>query len=360
MLPLRRISAAERDVFNNFVQASPKAHFLQLYEWGVLKAGTGWQFYPYLLEEGGQPVASALVLSRKVPGTGRSLWYIPRGPVVDFQDERRFAMLMSALKQEAAAHGALGIRIDPDLPVATPSVRENILRAGFKPRPGGLNFEGAQPRFVFRLALQPDLDEIIANFAPKTRYNIRLAGRRGVEVEIGARQEDMAVFYQILEVTAERDGFLVRSARYFDDIWRLFITKGYAQLFMARYQGKIIAATLAFICGDKVWYLYGASSNEHRNVMPNYLLQWEMIRWAKESGCQIYDFRGVSGDLNENNPLYGLYRFKKGFSGDFVEFIGEFDLPVAKLPFWVFNRAEPFMRGVLRRVATLRKRARVE
>lgn len=95
---------------------------------------------------------------------------------------------------------------------------------------------------------------------------------------------------------------------------------------MAYFKDEPIAGTLAVQYGDKTWYLYGASSNEHRNKMPNYLLQWEMIRWAVEGKCRIYDFRGVSGDLSPSNPLYGLYRFKKGFSGDFVEFCGEFDL----------------------------------
>ena len=90
----------------------------------------------------------------------------------------------------------------------------------------------------------------------------------------------------------------------------------------------VIAGTIAILYGDKVWYLYGASSNDNRKAMPNYLLQWEMIRWSIEAGCKIYDFRGVSGDISEDNPLYGLYRFKKRFGGDFVEFVGEYELPI--------------------------------
>lgn len=101
-------------------------------------------------------------------------------------------------------------------------------------------------------------------------------------------------------------------------------------LYMAFSEGQPIAGTLAIHYGDKVWYLYGASSNEHRNLMPNYLLQWRMIQWAVETGCRIYDFRGVSGDLSEDNPLYGLYKFKKGFGGEFTEFVGEMDLVLNK------------------------------
>ena len=106
--------------------------------------------------------------------------------------------------------------------------------------------------------------------------------------------------------------------------WR--ISARIARIYLAYYEGQPIAGSLAIHYGDKVWYLYGASSNEHRNVMPNYLVQWEMIRWAIETGCRIYDFRGVSGYLDESNPLYGIYRFKKGFSGELTEFIGEMNL----------------------------------
>ena len=102
------------------------------------------------------------------------------------------------------------------------------------------------------------------------------------------------------------------------------------RLYMAYYEDKPIAGTLAINYGDKVWYLYGASSNAYRNVMPNYLLQWEMIKWAIASGSRVYDFRGVSGDIDESNPLYGLYRFKKGFNGELTEFLGEYDLVLNK------------------------------
>jgi lipid II:glycine glycyltransferase (peptidoglycan interpeptide bridge formation enzyme) len=87
-----------------------------------------------------------------------------------------------------------------------------------------------------------------------------------------------------------------------------------------------VAGAVAIRYGDKVWYLYGASDTAHRNYMPCYLMQWTMIQWALETNCRLYDFRGVSGFVSEDNPLYGLYRFKKGFNGDFTEFIGEFDM----------------------------------
>ena len=162
----------------------------------------------------------------------------------------------------------------------------------------------------------------MAMFHSKWRYNIRLAERKGVTVRVVGREE-VPAFSKLMLETGVRDGFVVRNAQYFENM--LENLGEHARLYMAYAEGEPIAGTLAVAYGDKVWYLYGASSNEHRNLMPNYLLQWNMMCWALELKCRIYDFRGVSGDVSEDNPLYGLYRFKKGFGGDFTEFVGELD-----------------------------------
>ena len=122
--------------------------------------------------------------------------------------------------------------------------------------------------------------------------------------------------------TGVRDNFLIRPLEYFEKMYDE-LAPNYMKLLIAEYEGNPIAAVIPIIYGNKVWYLYGASSNEYRNVMPNYLLQWEQIKLALENHCDIYDFRGVSGHVDENHPQYGIYKFKKGFNGDFVEFVGE-------------------------------------
>ena len=166
-------------------------------------------------------------------------------------------------------------------------------------------------------------EELLNSFESKWRYNIRLAMRKGVTVRI-CGPEMLEDFYRIMVETGMRDNFVTRPLSYFR---RMMDSMGeHLRLYMAFYEDKPIAGTLAIHYGDKVWYLYGASSNSYRNVMPNYLLQWEMMRWALAEGCTLYDFRGVSGDLSPDNPLYGLYRFKKGFGGEFTEFCGEFEL----------------------------------
>jgi lipid II:glycine glycyltransferase (peptidoglycan interpeptide bridge formation enzyme) len=122
------------------------------------------------------------------------------------------------------------------------------------------------------------------------------------------------------------------------------------RLYLAKIDGKIVAGTIAILYGDKVWYLYGASSNEARNYMPNYLLQWEMIKWAVENNCRTYDFRGVSGDIDETNPLYGLYRFKKGYGGDLTEFIGEIALDFKPFIAWCIDNILPIFMWIRKKI----------
>ncbi len=352
----RLISAAERQEFNRFVAWGPKGHILQSYEWGEIKAQTGWEPLRLVVEDQGQIVAAVSVLQRRIPVLGRTIFYAPRGPVADIHNPAVFDFLLAELRRLAKQQGAVFLKIDPDIPAADPDWQQYLTSRGFRPAAKGAGFEGVQPRFVFRLDLTPDVQTIFANFQQKTRYNIRLAEKKGVEVTSDSRKEDLPEFYRVLKETTERDNFLVRSYDYFLDLWEHLVVPGYAKLFLARYNGQIIAGTLAFIFGPNAWYIYGASSNSYRNVMPNYLLQWRMICWAKENNCTMYDFRGVPGHLTEDNPLYGLYRFKKGFSGDYTEFIAEHDLVYNPALYWLWTTGEPLYQRNIRRLIALKKK----
>ncbi len=335
MREARLIGPEEKDFFNAFVENSPKPHFLQTYEWGELKRTTGWEFFPLMTFREGRPVAAALLLKRPLP-LGLSFFYAPRGPILGWdcssEDEDFF---WEEVKRLARRHRGVFVKVDPDVPRSDAAYAEMLARRGFRPAGARGGFGGLQPRFVFRLDLGPSPEEILARMAPKTRYNIRLAARKGVRVRPARDKEDLAVFYAILLETARRDGFLVRSYSYFEKMWDLFVARGKARLFLAEYLGEVLAGALAFWCGDKVWYLYGASRSRHRNVMPNHLLQWEMICWARSLGCRVYDFRGVPPGERPGDPLAGLYRFKKGFGAEFTEFVGEHDLVLS--PFWYFS-----------------------
>ncbi|MCX5779568.1 MAG: peptidoglycan bridge formation glycyltransferase FemA/FemB family protein, partial [Firmicutes bacterium] len=213
------------------------------------------------------------------------------------------------------------------------------------------DFEGVQPAFVFQLDIRPAASQLLANMHAKTRYNIKLAQKKGVTIRTAIGKVDLPAFYTILQETAQRDQFLIRGYEYFEMIWDQMVENGLAQIFLAEYQGQVISATLALILGRKTWYLYGASSNDYRNVMPNYLIQWEMILWAQAQGCEIYDFRGVSGDMDESNPLYGLYRFKKGFNGELIEFVGDWDRVYSPSLYFAWTRILPRYRQWTRKIS---------
>lgn len=345
----RLLGEDEKERFNAFTAGGPKGHILQSWEWGDVKAGTGWIPLRLVVEEEGEVVAAISLLERKIPLINKKIFYAPRGPVLDYSNRQLFDFLLEEVRKVARQRGAFVLKIDPDISSSDKSLDAYLREKGFVPK-ANQDFEGIQPRYVFRLDITPSIEELTAALHSKTRYNIRLAKRKGVTVKEDCTREDLKAFYEILTVTAERDNFLVRAFSYFEILWECLVEHGLAKLFMAEYEGRYIAGTLAFIFGDKAWYLYGASSNKHRNVMPNYLLQWAMISWAKSKGCTMYDFRGVPGNLTEDNPLYGLYRFKKGFGAEYTEFVGEYDLVYSPFYYRVYNNMEKVYSGGFKKI----------
>lgn len=326
------LTEKDYDSYKKFIESSPKGHFMQGPEWGKVKNEWTWKAVVEKNKDG-EIIGALSVLIRKVPWLPFTIMYAPRGPVCDVHDKAVIAALFAGARALAVKYRSYIFKIDPDVPVDDKEFMAIMGSFGFELHGDGKNFDSIQPRFVFRLNIEGKTeDEVFAGFHSKTRYNIRVAKKHGVEIKISDKSA-LPEFVELMRETGKRDGFSTRPIEYFEGMLDAFGKQ--ARLYMAYYQGKAIAGTLAIQYGDKVWYNYGASSNQYRNMMPNYLLQWEMIRWAIETKCRIYDFRGVSGDLSPNNPLYGLYRFKKGFNGDLTEFCGEFDLilnrPVAIL-----------------------------
>jgi lipid II:glycine glycyltransferase (peptidoglycan interpeptide bridge formation enzyme) len=315
---------------------------MQSVDWGKQKPQ--WRWYALMAQdEAGTIRGSMALLIRKAPLLPCALAYGARGPIFDSQDPETLEALLSAARGLALKHRCFEIKLDPAIHVSDTHISAQLLSAGYRHTGGGKNFEGVQPRFVFRLDIQGKTpEEVFAGFHQKWRYNIRLAERKGVAVEIRSDGQALDDFAALMAATGKRDGFGVRDRAYFAAMLQN-LGKG-VRLYMAYSNGQAIAGSIAVAYGDKVWYLYGASGNESRDLMPNYLLQWHMIQWALERRARLYDFRGVSGDLSEDNPLYGLYRFKKGFGGELTEFIGEYDLVLS--PFW--KKTAKFGERVLR------------
>lgn len=318
--------------FDDFIKANPRGHFLQSREWANVKPD--WtQEVIVSTDENGDIRGAMSVLVRKLPVLGCSIMYCARGPVCDTHDEAVIKELLDKAKILAKRHKAYVLKMDPDVLISDTQFETILKNLGCRVSRSTENYAGLQPRFVFRLHLNGRTEEeIINSFHSKTRYNIRLAERKGVVVKIGTEQ-DVSVFYKLITETGKRDGFIVRTEEYYKNVLKYMGEN--ARLYMAYAGDTAIAGTIAINFGNKCWYLYGASSNEQRNLMPNYQLQWAMIKWAIERGCDIYDFRGVPGDLSEDNPMIGLYKFKVGFNGDYTEFIGMVE--------YVFNKNMYFL-----------------
>lgn len=346
-LEVRVAEEADRGRFNAHI-AQIGGDLLQSFEWGEIKGRTGWEPLRLMVWDKDQVRASISILQRELPLLKSPIFYAPRGPVMDFTDAAALDCLLHRVRELARERGAVMLKIDPPVPKFRGDVAAILSSRGFRHVDKGLAFDGVQPRFVMQLDLSPSEEEILAGMKGKTRYNIRYAERKGVRIKENCTRRDLAVFYQILLETAQRDNFTVRAYPYFELLWDHLVHRGMGKLFMASYQGEYLAGAFLFRLGPIAWYVYGASSNRHRNLMPNYLIQWAMIKWAKRQGCRIYDFRGVSGDLDPESPLYGLYRFKTGFGASLVEYLGEYDLPFRPGLYRLWRKSEPWHKSILK------------
>ncbi len=247
--------------------------------------------------------------------------YIPKGPLGS--DWEGLWPLVDAMCRE---NRAVFLKVEPDAWEGDSCPAEALGRAGFRPSPHDL-----QPRRTIVIDLQGDEDQILARMKQKTRYNIRLAGRKDVQV---AASDDLDAFSRLVEVTGERDAFGVHTPEYYRRAYELFHPSGKCELFIASYEGQPLAGLMVFAHGERAWYLYGASNNRERNRMPTYLIQWEAILWAREKGCTSYDLWGVPDFAEEelesqfttrSEGLWGVYRFKRGFGGDLRRTCGAWD-----------------------------------
>jgi len=327
----------KQDELEKFLATHPKSHFMQSLMWTKIK--DNWQHEFVVAYDDKKIVGAMLILIHKLPLFNTTLMYAPRGPVCDIHNKEVFEGLINKAKELAKKYNAYSLKIDPDILISDTEFSNMVKDMGFIIKNKDKDFEGIQPRFAFRINNIKDKseEEILMSFNTKTRYNIRLADKKKIEIKLGSRKE-LKDFHKIMLETAVKDEFVTRPIEYYEKMYNE-IDKENLRLYMAYLRGRPIAGTLAILYGNKCWYLYGASSNSPKNVIPHYRLQWEMIKWAHENKCDIYDFRGISGKIDERNPLYGLYRFKKGFNGDYTEFIGELEL--------VFNPAMKFFVDII-------------
>lgn len=303
----------ERDAWNAALAQAPTADLLQSWEWGEFKRHTaGWQPMRLVARRGDEALAGVQVLYRRV--LGAPSLYAPRGPW--WRDETALAALVPALRRRLGFRAPF-LRVDPAIADAKP-----LERLGFRLAP-----RQVQPRATIVVDLSPSPEQILAAFDRQVRYNVRLAERKGVEVIQGGK-ELVEEFWKLLADTATRKGFVERDRSYFMRLVEDFGAA--APIFHARYEGQLVYAALMVEFGGTAYYLYGASGGD-RSVKPSELVQYRAMLWAKDRRATSYDMWGIPAHVTEDNPLYGVYRFKSGFGGKEAYYAGALDLPLVPL-----------------------------
>lgn len=334
----------------------PGAHALQSWVWGDFKSRWGWSAQRLALtvaENSWEPLAAAQVLKRNVPRLPYSILYVPKGPVLNYDDAPLRRKILAELEKLARREKAIFIKIDPEVvrywgvEQERKSPRGAQFIAELQQRGWRFSAEQIQFRNTVELDLTRPENDLLAAMKSKTRYNIRLASRKGIVVRRGTL-EDLPAIASIYQETAQRDGFTIRPLDYYLDAWSSLLAEGMALPLLAEFEGDLVAAVILIRYGDRVVYMYGASTARQRKRMPNHLLQWEAIRWAKAEGCKTYDFWGAPDQFVESDPLWGVWRFKDGFRGDAVWHIGAWDYPARPFWYWTYTKVLPRYLGYLR------------
>ncbi len=307
--------------YESFVAENCGGAFTQSEMWAEVK--NNWKCERLTVKDSnGQIKASVQILIKEVPFLRSAFMYAPRGIIGDYSDKHLMERVMEQVGEIRRRHNAFMLKIDPMITEDNVAAIKMIEELGFvRSSKDEDSLIQCMNNYVLDINGRTE-EEILASFHKKWRYNINLAQRKGVVCGYYG-VEKLDDFYFLLKETAKRDGFNIRSEEYLEKILNSF--GEHCRLYMCYLNGTPLSGAIAINYGGRVSYLYGASSDKMRNVMPCYLMQWNMIKWAVESGCTKYDFMGIPHFYDENHPNYGVYRFKKGFNGEVVTYAGEFD-----------------------------------
>lgn len=344
----------DRALWNRFVAATPTGHLCQTYEWaensgeeageGSLRVG---------VMDGDRLLAAMLLVRSKATGVRAPFFYAPRGPVCADPASPALPMLLSFAKREARKHGGFMIRAEPNVPQDDTEWPRALARAGFHPTTHTIYLRGA-----WVTDLRPSDDQMLAAMMTTWRQNIRAGARKGVTVRVGAGEADLDAFYRLLAETGKRDNFYVYPKSLFREMLMNYSTERAARdgtaemaLLLAEQNGEAIAAATVAVLGDWSWNLHSGSSGvpEHRKARPNYVLQWECMRWAKGHGAAYYDWRTIPDVLKPGEELYGVYEFKRGFGGFERRVMPTQDLPLRPALYWPYTAAVSLRRALQKR-----------
>jgi len=306
--------------WNQFVIEN-NGSFLQSWSWGEFQESLGRQIWPIEMEG-----LRGLIIKHDLP-LGKSYLYCPRGPIGEISKDK-FQRFLVEVKKIAQQEKSIFFKIEPDnrdCPLDT------VLEARTVSKGQSLSI---QPAKTLVLDISKTEEELLSQLHQKTRYNIRLAQRKGVIIEQASDNKATDTFLDLLKQTAKRDKFHLHPQGYYQKMLEVLGSKGMVKLFLAKYQNKIIATNLICFFGQTATYLHGASDYNFRQLMASHLLQWQAICQAKSQGLKYYDFWGI-----DEKKWPGVTRFKKGFTGQEITYPGAFDLVFQPVWYQVYNLA---------------------
>jgi lipid II:glycine glycyltransferase (peptidoglycan interpeptide bridge formation enzyme) len=302
-----------------------------------------------------------------------SVLYAPKGPLLDWTNESLRNRVIDDLQSFAKNQGGIFFKMDPDVVLGTgvPQSPDDIVDNTGQSVISGLQRRGwkySSDQIQFKNTVLIDLglseEELLARMKQKTRYNIRLAQKKGVTLRIGT-PDDFDMLYNMYAETSVRDGFVIRDEGYYKTVWNIFAEKPqspisnrqppittyplpFTEPLIAEIEGDPVAAIFVFYFAKRAYYVYGMSRNAHREKMPTYLLQWEAIKRAKARGCTVYDLWGAPDVFDESDSMWGVYRFKEGLGGKVVRTLGAWDYAPNPLWYKLYSEIIPRMLDVMR------------
>lgn len=293
-------------------------HPLQSLEWSNFR------------EEFGTKVVNTkdfIITIHKIPHTNLNIGYFPKGKIPDKKT-------LEELKKIGKEQSCIFIQLEPN-EISSSDSKAEIKRLGLKP--------AAHPlftKYTFILDLTKNEDDLLKQMHPKTRYNIKVAQKHGVEVAEDNSDKAFEEYLKLARETTKRQRFYAHTEKYHRIMWKNLKNK-IAHLFLAKYENKVLAAWIVFAYGDILYYPYGASSSENRETMASNLMMWEIIKWGKKMGLKTFDMWGAIGpNPDKNGPWYGFHRFKEGYGAKLTEFVGSYDLVINPFIYQVYKIAD--------------------
>jgi peptidoglycan pentaglycine glycine transferase (the first glycine) len=325
----------------NFIQSnSPDGGFLQSEHWQKFQESVGRKAYDISAsDENGEPLAYARVITHSLPIAG-NYFYIPRGPVVNNQQSTINNQFFRNLSNLAKKNNAGWIRIEPNSGEELKLIQDNLPK-GLKMKKAAVDM---QPREILVVDISKSEEEILAGMKQKTRYNIKLAEKKNIRIYNSREEKYIEEFLRLVDITAKRDGITSHPENYYRKMIKA-IPGDVLKLYIAEFEGKIIAANLVLFFGKTATYMHGASDNEHRNLMAPYLLQWQQIIDAKKAGCERYDFGGVKTEKKDSS-WSGITKFKIGFAPavESIQFSGCYDIILKPVKYYLYRALQKIKR----------------